>query len=448
MKSSDPSPQRPSDTAPPTALSRRDLARLLVLFAALYFIQGVVEPTANLPYQPLQSQLSRWGYSTGEVGRFFAIIGIAWSIKPFFGLISDFFPLGGRRRRPYLLFSALLAGLAFLFLAVSWNDQGGGGSIDDGGRWLLRLNPIGTAGWLLIVAGIGIAMSDVVIDALAVEEGQPRGITGQFQSVQWGTMSAASLLCGSLGGLVAYMNWLQPMLASCGVLCLIALALVAAMVREPPRAAAPRASLRAALADLFSGRRQAILLTAGAFLFLWNFNPFFSTVLMKYMTDELHFSELFYGHMASVQAAAQTAACGAYFWYCRRVPLGWLVHGSIAAGIAATLVFWLMHDPWSAAVASIVYGFAYMTGTLVQLDLAARICPTSSAGTMFAVLMAISNTGMSVGSYYGGQWYQDMSVQLDSPHLAFDALVLIGAAFTAGCWLLVPLMKRAGIDWR
>jgi MFS family permease len=448
MNSPDVMPALASDTLPPAVLSRRELARLLVLFGTLYFIQGVVEPTANLPYQPLQTQLSRWGYSTGEVGRFFAVIGIAWSIKPLFGLVSDFFPIAGRRRRPYMVLSTFLASCAFLFLAASWPASAGGSSIDGWGRWLLATSPISTAGWLLLLAGVGIALSDVVIDALAVEEGQPRGITGQIQSVQWGAMSVAALLCGSLGGLVAAMGWLRPMLAGCGLLCLVSLVLVVAIVREPPQPAAPQAKVRAALADLLSGRRPAILLSAGAFLFLWNFNPFYSTVLKNYMTDELHFSELFYGHMASLQAAAQTVACGAYFYYCRRVLLGWLVHGSIVGGIVATLAYWLMHDGLSAAVASIVFGLAYQTAVLVQLDLAARICPTSSAGTMFAVLMAISNTGNTCGIYFGGQWYQDMSKSLGSPHLAFDALVLVGAAFTAGCWLLVPLMKWSGMEWR
>jgi hypothetical protein len=65
---------------------------------------------------------------------------------------------------------------------------------------------------------------------------------------------------------------------------------------------------------------------------------------------------------------------------------------------------------------------------------------------MFALLMAISNTGMSAGAYFGGAWYESLSLQLGSPHAAFDALVLIGTGFTAACWLLVPLMKRAGVD--
>src|SRR5688500_442158 len=181
MNSPDATPALPTAVAPPAEPSQRELARLLLLFGTLYFIQGVVEPTANLPYQPLQTQLSRWGYSTGEVGRFFAIIGIAWSIKPLFGLVSDFFPIAGRRRRPYLLLSATLATAAFALLAATWGRPALAGSLAGWFDWQANLKShpqsLGDAGWLLLIAGIGIAMSDVVIDALAVEEGQPRGIT-------------------------------------------------------------------------------------------------------------------------------------------------------------------------------------------------------------------------------------------------------------------------------
>ena len=431
---------------PPPDASRRDLVRLLVLFGFLYFVQGVIEPTANLPYQPLRTQLDRWSYSPGEVGRFFAIIGIAWSLKPFFGLLSDFFPLGGRRRRPYLVLSSLLAAAAFLLLAVTWNDRIAGGRIGEWGLWLLGPSPIAWAGWVIIAGGFGIAMSDVVLDALLVEEGQARGITGQLQSVQWGTMSAASLLTGVLGGYIASYGWLRPMFAGCGALGLVSLAAAALYVREPPRPPGPAGSFWAAIAELTDRRRLWPLLAAAAFLFLWNFNPFYSNVLNHYMEHELHLGDVFYGYTASLSAAAQVVASIAYFNYCRRLSPGLLVHGTIVFGILSILVYGLLHDAASAVVASLVFGFANQTATLTQLDLCARICPRNSTGTTFALLMAVSNTGIAAGINLGGEWYEQLTVRLGSPHAAFDALVLIGAAFTAACWLLVPLLKRSGLQ--
>ena len=185
-----------------------------------------------------------------------------------------------------------------------------------------------------------------------------------------------------------------------------------------------------------------------ALLFLWNFNPFSSNVQQDYLTKELHFSEQFYGNLISVQSIGTTIACVTYFFYCRRVPLGLLVHLSIATGVASTLTYWLVFDTASAVAASLIFGLAYQTGLLIQLDLAARVCPTESAGTMFALLMAISNTGTTFGIYLGGGWYDGLAAALESRALAFHTLVGIGAAFTAACWLIVPLMKWAGVEWK
>ena len=88
---------------PTETIRRPAILPLLILFGSLYFVQGIIEPTACLPAQPVQTELRGWGFSAGPIGYFFGIIGIAWSIKPLFGVISDFFPLGGYRRRRGLL---------------------------------------------------------------------------------------------------------------------------------------------------------------------------------------------------------------------------------------------------------------------------------------------------------------------------------------------------------
>ena len=166
------------------------------------------------------------------------------------------------------------------------------------------------------------------------------------------------------------------------------------------------------------------------------------------MTHELHFSEQFYGNTLSVQAIGMIVGCLSYASYCRRIPFGLLIHGSIVAGIASTLCYWLLHDTVTAIATSFIWGFTWQTGLLVQLDLSARMCPTESAGTIFATLMAITNTSTSLATWLGGGWYERLTVHFhNDPHWAYHALVAIGAAFTAACWLLVPVMKKAGVQW-
>jgi predicted MFS family arabinose efflux permease len=200
--------------------------------------------------------------------------------------------------------------------------------------------------------------------------------------------------------------------------------------------------VREALDGLLRAARSPLVWSVGGFLFLWNFNPFSSTVQQLYMTETLGWSEQFYGNLLAVQSVGQVAACLSYGFYCRRAPFRWLLHASVLLGVLSTVAYWGMVGQTSAVVVTLAVGFSYMTGTLIQLDLAARVCPTQSAGTMFALLMAISNTGLSFGTLAGGQVYDGLAAWSGSRDVAFDVLVGVGAGCTALCWAVVPWLRR------
>src|SRR3989442_15431341 len=82
--------------------------RLAVLFAIVYFSQGMW----YLPIQTITVVLKDRGLSAGQVADFFAITIIPWLIKPVYGLLSDFVPLLGYRRKSYLLLTSATAALA------------------------------------------------------------------------------------------------------------------------------------------------------------------------------------------------------------------------------------------------------------------------------------------------------------------------------------------------
>jgi hypothetical protein len=86
--------------------------------------------------------------------------------------------------------------------------------------------------------------------------------------------------------------------------------------------------------------------------------------------------------------------------------------------------------------------FAYMLTTLAQLDLAARYCPAASAGTVFALLMSLSNLSLSLASRAGGGWYETWTASVGAGR-AFDTLVVIGAICTAACWLVVRWLPKS-----
>jgi hypothetical protein len=78
-----------------------------------------------------------------------------------------------------------------------------------------------------------------------------------------------------------------------------------------------------------------------------------------------------------------------------------------------------------------------MSGTMVQLDLAARSCPLRVAGTVFATLMALSNVSVLLATTLGGQVYDLAAARWNTP-TAFNILLIFGTLTTAACWLLMP----------
>jgi MFS family permease len=400
--------------------------RLATLFGALAFLQGVGEPTDGLLAQPVRSLLRRWGEGAGAIAAFTATLGLPWILKPLYGLLCDFVPLLGTRRKGYLVLAggATTVALFSLFALPTFAGR-----------------PASLLIWLLIPS-VAVAMADVAADALMIERGQPTGLTGLLQAVQWGSLYSAGIVNGLLGGLLSEYRRETWAFFVCGIGGLLTTTLALVGVREPrrppdrPRSRAPLSVLAGALR---SGASP--VLAVGGFLMLWNFNPFSNVVLHLHMTRGLGFSERFYGVTVALTAVASIAASVAYGFYCRRVPMRTLVHASIVLGIVSTLGYAAVTDERSAVVVTLVVGVTYMTATLIQLDLAARACPPELAGTLFAILMSLENLGASVSTGLGGLLY-DQGVDRWGSRRAFEALVLVGAAFTTGCWLLVPFLPE------
>ena len=408
---------------PAASGQRRDVLLLALLFGVLYFVQGIAEPTEGLIAQPVRSLLAVWGRSIEEIAVFSALLSAPWWLKPLYGVLTDHVPLFRLRRKSYLLLTTGAAAALLGYLAVADVDKAASGLLF----------------WCLLIPTLGVAFADVVVDALMVQRGRPLGLTGTLQSVQWGAIYAGALLAGWLGGQLSEHRLQQAGFGICAGALAISFFICLFAVREQPTTARP--AVRTAARELGLAVRLPVVWSTGAFLFLWNFNPFLNAVLQYHMTQRLGFSEAFYGQTLSLQAIGSIAASIAYPFYCRKVSFRALLHASIALGIASTIAYWLLVDETSASWISLAVGVTYMSATLVQLDLAARACPLISAGTVFAMLMALSNLSLSLATWAGGTWYEQLEASLGTVR-GFNVLVAIGAGFNAGCWLVLPLVHR------
>ena len=135
-----------------------------------------------------------------------------------------------------------------------------------------------------------------------------------------------------------------------------------------------------------------------------------------------------------------------YGIYCRLVRLSMLLHLSIIAAIVSNAVYWQLDSLSSAYVVSVIAGAAYMTGTLIQLDLTARIIPARAAATVFATVMALTNFAGSGSEAFGG-WLFGAAKASYGRETAFNFAVAVSVAAAVSCWLLVPMLRRAAPQW-
>src|SRR5262245_36010290 len=189
---------------------------LVIVFATLYFVQGFADPTTGLVAQPVRSLLRSWGRDADEIAAFMFLVSMPWNFKLVFGLLTDFVPILGLRRKSYFIGTSLITLLGMVGAATF--------PLPEGATMVLLL--------LLILPSAGMAFTDVVTDAYMVDTGQPRGLTGRLQSAQWTAMYAAGLLTGVAGGFLSQHGLQRAGFAICAGLSLVTLYIAIFHVQE------------------------------------------------------------------------------------------------------------------------------------------------------------------------------------------------------------------------
>ena len=385
-----------------------------MLFAVVYFAQGMW----TLPVQTLTLVLKERGLSSSAVADFFLLSTIPWLIKPAYGLLSDFVPLFGLRRKSYFLLTSGLASLTGFALALSAEPS----------YWRLAL--------LYTAMGCGLAFTDVLTDAVMVESGKPRGLTGAFQAVQWASISVATLAVGALGGALAERRSLHWTFLIAAGFPLVSFVMAATLLREE-RTRVDAAAFRSTWASIREAATHREVWIVAGFIFFYDFNPSFGPAFLYYQTDVLHFSQQFIGLLTSLQAATGIVGALIYAPLSRAVPLKRLIVVSIGLGVVSTLGYLLYRGPVSAVVVDVLWGAVGMVVQLSILDLAAKSCPKKVEGTFFALFASVYNGSVQLSTNIGGRLYDT---------LGFTPLVLISAALTAFAWLLVPVVEIDRIE--
>lgn len=396
------------------------ISRLMLFFAIVYTVEGFCQAKIGVVWQPLTHYLKQTqGWDPLQVAASLAVLDVPWVIKPLYGMISDFVPLFGYRRRSYLLLANIAAVGAFL-----WTTQ--------------VLAPPAIVFALLLTA-IAMAISSTVCGALLVEHGQRHHSNAAFINQQWLWFNVAVMVASILGGeLIELFSASGALHAAVAIAAVAPIAVVASallLVDEQPASINLR-EFRRTLRGLLDAFRSRTLWLIAGFLFCYYFSPGFGTPLYFHMTDTLHFSQATIGFLSSVSAAGWIVGGLIYRYTLRGLTTRALLILSIIAGTLATLAFLGMVGEISALIVYFLAGVAGMIANIATLTLAADNCPERSEGFTFAVLMSVINLATPLSDTSGAFLYE----HLFNNHLA--PLIVVSAAFTAFILVLLPLLDR------
>src|ERR1700740_2039023 len=110
-------------TAPPqppetVTGDKATIDHLLLFFALVYVAEGLGQ-IGGLISQPLNNYLkASQGWTPLQITGFITLFTLPWIIKPVYGLVSDFVPLFGYRRKSYLVIVNIAAVAGYLWAAT------------------------------------------------------------------------------------------------------------------------------------------------------------------------------------------------------------------------------------------------------------------------------------------------------------------------------------------
>jgi MFS family permease len=404
----------------PARRERSPVSRLMLFFAIVYTVEGFCQAKIGIVWQPLTHYLKETqGWDAVQIAASLAVLDVPWVVKPIYGMVSDFLPLFGYRRRSYLLLANAAAIGAFL--------------------WTTRvLAPAAIVSTLLLTA-IAMAISSTVCGALLVENGQKHNASAAFINQQWLWFNVAVMVASVAGGqLIEILSPAGALHAAGAIAAAAPTAVIASSIAlvDERRAPVNVDELKRALRGFLDTFRSRTLWLIAAFLFCYYFSPGFGTPLYFYMTDRLQFSQGTIGMLSSVSAAGWIAGGLVYRYALRGMTTRTLLNLSIVGGTLGTLIFLGMVDVRTAIAIYFVNGIAGMIANIATLTLAADHAPERSEGFAFAALMSVINLATPLSDTIGAFLYEHLFHQVLAP------LIVVSAAFTAFIIVLVPLLGR------
>jgi hypothetical protein len=387
-----------------------------LLYAAIVIVVGVLSTSLAQPQVlgriPLQNLLkNELHVDRAANAAFFFWMGLAWYFKPFFGIITDAFPLFGSRRKSYMLIGGTLATLSWaaLYFTPHQYDK------------LL---------WVCICINLFMMATSTVVGGYMVETAQAISGSGRLTAVRNFVEQFSFIITGPTAGFLASIAFGWTTVACGSVMFLIVPATVL-FLQEQRKRIDSKTLLGNAGKQLVRIANAKTMWAAAGFMALFYCAPGIFTAVFYKQQNDLHLNTEGQGFLVFLSGLFGVLAATLYGVFAsRRFTLRTLLVWCLAFGTAANLGYLFYSSVGAARLIESFNGFGYTLAEVAMMDLAVRSTPAGSEGLGFSLMMSVRNLTL-----FGSDWFG--SKLLDTYHLHFSTLVIANGATS---FLAVPLV--------
>ena len=387
-----------------------------LVYAAIIIVIGFLATTLAQPQVlgriPIQNLLkNELHVDRAANAAFFFWMGMPWYFKPFFGIITDAFPLFGSRRKSYMILGATLGTISWAALYFAPHQY----------SKLL---------WACVLINLFMMATSTVVGAYMVEAAQASSGSGRLTSVRNAVEQFSVLFAGPAAGFLGSIafGWTT---ISCGAILFLIVPGAVWFLHEQRKSYPARELFDQAGKQLVKiGHAKSMWIAAG-FMALFYCAPGLSTAIFYKQQNDLHMTTQGQGFLQFLSGFFGVIAAALYGIYgSKRFTLRTLLLWSIALGTLANFGYLFYTSVAHARIIDSFNGFGYTMAEVAMMDLAVRSTPSGSEGLGFSLMMSVRNFTL-----FGSDWAG--SKLLETYHLQFNTLVLANAATS---FIVIPLV--------
>lgn len=335
---------------------------------------------------------------------------IPWIIKPLYGFISDTFPLFGYKRKTYLVLSGLLG-------TVSWKLLESMASGDS--------SSVAYSVLLVSLSSLGLAFSDVLVDAIVVSKSRDQNKSGSLQSICWSATAIGGLISAYFSGHLLQQYGTSFVFGLTSIVPLIMTGSAVLIDEEKLTKVSEShtnvlSSLKTQAHNIWNIIKQKSILYPLLFLTIWNITPTSGSALFYFETNELGFQPEFFGKLGLVSSISSLFGIVIYNQKFKSVPLRTIfkwscILGSVLGTTPLLLVTHMnriigMPDTWFAMLDDIVLSIFGQITFMPVMILAAQMCPPGAEAMLYATIMSANNLSGTIGRMLGGMLMKGLDI--------------------------------------